>query len=178
MEKQCDICGKLLPATKEYFYGNKSNGSDYLYPRCKVCHKGRVKGWQKDNREEHLEYKRNSWRKNKRKYLEYAKKRRLSNPSSKIASNMRSRMWHVLKGASKSKPTMELLGCSIDRLWIHLESQFVDGMTRENYGEWHVDHIIPCSFFDLTDPEQQKECFHYTNLQPLWAIDNLIKNKY
>jgi hypothetical protein len=48
-------------------------------------------------------------------------------------------------------------------------------MTRENHGLWHVDHIRPCASFDLTDPEQQAICFHYTNLQPLWAIDNIKK---
>lgn len=49
-------------------------------------------------------------------------------------------------------------------------------MSWENYGEWHIDHIKPCSSFDLSDPKQQKECFNYTNLQPLWAIDNLKKS--
>lgn len=55
--------------------------------------------------------------------------------------------------------------------------QFEPGMTWENYGtEWHVDHIVPCSYFDLTDPEQQRICFNYRNLQPLWAKDNLEKS--
>ena len=49
-------------------------------------------------------------------------------------------------------------------------------MTWDNYGEWHIDHIKPCCGFDLTDFEQQKKCFHYTNLQPLWAKDNITKN--
>ena len=58
----------------------------------------------------------------------------------------------------------------------YLELQFTDGMTWENRGNWHIDHIRPCASFDLTDPEQQKQCFHYTNLQPLWAADNLAKS--
>ena len=70
---------------------------------------------------------------------------------------------------------MELLGCSIEKLWEHLESKFQPGMTRENHGKWHIDHIRPCISFNLTDLEQQKICFHYTNLQPLWAEDNLKK---
>jgi hypothetical protein len=57
----------------------------------------------------------------------------------------------------------------------HLEHQFKDGMTWDNHGEWHIDHIKPCVQFDLTDPEQQKECFHYTNMQPLWAFENQSK---
>jgi hypothetical protein len=70
---------------------------------------------------------------------------------------------------------MRLLGCDVSQLWEHLESMFQEGMTKENYGKWHVDHIKPCASFDMYDPEQQKQCFHYSNLQPLWAEDNLIK---
>ena len=67
------------------------------------------------------------------------------------------------------------MGCSIEFLKEYLEKQFKSGMNWDNYGEWHVDHIIPCVSFDLSDPEQQKKCFYYTNLQPLWAIENLEK---
>ena len=71
-----------------------------------------------------------------------------------------------------------MIGCTIERLRNHLEAQFTDGMSWENYGKngWHVDHIRPCASFDLTDPEQQRQCFHYTNLQPLWATDNMRKS--
>ena len=75
----------------------------------------------------------------------------------------------------KSASTMELVSCSIDKLKQHLESKFTDGMNWDNYGEWHVDHIKPCASFDLSDPDQQRQCFHYTNLQPLWEKDNLKK---
>lgn len=76
------------------------------------------------------------------------------------------------------KDTIGLIGCSIDDFKKHLESLFQYGMNWENYGRngWHIDHIIPCASFDLTDSEQQKRCFHYTNLQPLWEIDNLRKS--
>ena len=59
-----------------------------------------------------------------------------------------------------------------------MENKFQDGMNWENYGfyGWHIDHIIPCSSFDMIDPEQQKICFHYSNLQPLWAADNFRKS--
>ena len=94
-------------------------------------------------------------------------------------SNLRSRAYSAIKGKSKSKHTIELLGCSVEELKIHLEKQFVKDMNWQNYGQWHIDHIKPCSSFDLTDPEQQKLCFHYSNLQPLWAKDNIKKsNKY
>jgi hypothetical protein len=72
--------------------------------------------------------------------------------------------------------TIELAGCSLEDLMKHLESKFTEGMTWENYGRWHIDHIRPCASFSLEDPEEQKKCFHWTNLQPLWAIDNLRKS--
>jgi hypothetical protein len=73
------------------------------------------------------------------------------------------------------------MGADIETVKKHLESLFKKGMSWENHGNegWHIDHIIPCAAFDLTDPKQQKKCFHYTNLQPLWAKDNLSKgDKY
>ena len=76
----------------------------------------------------------------------------------------------------KITKTLDLLGTSVAfaRKWI--ESQFLPGMTWENHGKWHIDHIKPCASFDLCDPEQQRECFNYKNLQPLWAADNLRKS--
>jgi hypothetical protein len=75
----------------------------------------------------------------------------------------------------KTKTTIEYLGCEIEVLKEHLEKQFVDGMTWENKGDWHFDHIIPLSSAK-TEDELYKLC-HYTNLQPLWAIDNIKKGK-
>jgi len=80
------------------------------------------------------------------------------------------------KGLVSASAT-QLVGISAQGLRDHLERRFLPGMTWDNYGAlgWHVDHIRPCASFDLTDPEQVKACFHYTNLQPLWAEDNLKK---
>lgn len=77
----------------------------------------------------------------------------------------------------KSARTMDLTGCTITELRQHLEAQFVDGMDWDNYGRngWHIDHIRPCASFDLADPDQQRQCFHYSNLQPLWEADNIRK---
>ena len=90
----------------------------------------------------------------------------------------RYRVWKACKwaGASKSGKTEILIGCSVDSLRHHIESNFKRGMNWNNYGEWHVDHIIPCSSFDLSKPEQQRQCFHYTNLRPLWAKENMSKH--
>ena len=76
----------------------------------------------------------------------------------------------------KAHKTEELVGCTWQELRDYLQSFFADGMSWENMGQWHIDHIRPCASFDLTEPEQQKECFHYTNLQPLWAEDNRTKS--
>lgn len=80
-------------------------------------------------------------------------------------------------GRRKTIKTTELLGCTRNEFRTHIESQFRDGMTWGNYGKlgWHIDHIRPCASFDLTDPEQQRLCYHYTNLQPLWAEENHSK---
>jgi hypothetical protein len=110
---------------------------------------------------------------------EYINERRAFDSSFKMRMNLRHRVWSALQsvGASKSGNVFDLIGCTIGELRQHLETQFADGMTWDNYGRtgWHIDHIRPCASFDLTDPEQQRQCFHYTNLQPLWAADNIRK---
>jgi len=79
----------------------------------------------------------------------------------------------------KYTSSINLLGDSISNVIKYLEKQFKAGMTWQNHGRdgWHIDHIIPCASFDLTDSEQQKKCFHYSNLRPLWAFDNISKGK-
>lgn len=100
-------------------------------------------------------------------------------PHNQLRSNISRGIWGCLKGKQKQSKTMYYIGCSIEELWLYLESKFQQGMTRENYGEWHVDHIIPISSFDFTTDTENtlKKCWHYTNLQPLWAEDNLSKGK-
>lgn len=90
---------------------------------------------------------------------------------------LRSRLSHAVRGNYKAGSAIKDLGCSISDLKLHLESKFQPGMSWDNYGHkgWHIDHIIPLSSFDLSDPEQLKKACHYSNLQPLWAKDNLKK---
>lgn len=116
---------------------------------------------------------------NKAKVSEIGKKYRrkyYTNATYRITVLNRSRVLAALKGLNKAESTTKMLGCTVEELKAHLESLFQPRMSWDNHGEWHIDHIKPCSKFDLTDPEQQKICFHYTNLQPLWAIDNIRKS--
>ena len=104
-----------------------------------------------------------------------------STPEGRLIISIRSRIAKIIKinQKVKNKRTLELLGCDGKFLKKHLEKQFSKGMSWNNYGEWHVDHIIPIDYFlknhDFNDVEIQKECFNYKNLQPLWATDNLKK---
>lgn len=100
-----------------------------------------------------------------------------------IKRTLRSRIYNAITRLTGTRPprnkelrTTDLIGCSIDRLRAHLEFLWKPGMTWENYGEWHVDHRIPCNAFDLTNPVRQRECFHWSNLQPLWAAENIAKS--
>ena len=98
------------------------------------------------------------------------------NANKKIAAMIRSRLHDALKNNYKSGFTVDTVGCNIKSLKQYLESKFQPGMSWENQGQWHLDHIIPLSSFDLSDKRELKRACHYTNLQPMWARDNLKKN--
>lgn len=175
--KLCISCGESKP--KKEFGVNYENG-DGRHSYCSECctqkvmssydkekHRKYQKQWRKDNPDK--------VRENKRRWKTARRER---DPIFRLKESLYSRLRLAIKeqGAKKHTNTMKLVGCTLDELRAHLESQFKESMTWENYGEWHIDHIQPCASFDLSDPEQQKACFHYTNLQPLWAKDNLIKS--
>ncbi len=135
------------------------------YAKNKKAQREKAKKWFKQNRDRHLKNRR-AW----------AKQQRKSNPNFKLSANAHTRIWILLTRKQKTCSTLELIGCSIPELRAHLEKQFKPGMTWKNYGPaWHVDHIRPCAKFNLSDPSQQRECFHFSNLQPLFAKDNLQK---
>lgn len=100
----------------------------------------------------------------------------------KLRKTLSRRVRNVLKarGVRKNIGTLELIGCSIDFFKKYIESLFSPEMNWNNYGKngWTIDHIIPCAAYDLTKPEEQKKCFHYTNLRPLWYPDNCSKNSF
>jgi len=121
----------------------------------------------------HPEVKR--WAFNRTARLQYYKWRNC--PAIVIRRRLRTRVYRVLKGYLKSAPTLTLLGCSLEQLKLHLESQFTRGMAWHNYGRvWHIDHKEPCASFDLSRPEEQQRCFHYSNLRPLNAKENWSKH--
>jgi len=99
----------------------------------------------------------------------------LNSVQARLRCGLRARFTVALKGKYKIGSAVRDLGCSIDELKVYLESKFQNGMTWNNYGKWHIDHIMPLASFDLTDYEQVKQACNYKNLQPLWAEDNLKK---
>lgn len=112
--------------------------------------------------------------------------RRDTNPNYKLGGALRNRIRGELNklkklniDVNKCAKSIDLLGCSLSDYKTYIESLWEEGMNWENHGFgdtcWHIDHIKPCSFFDLTDPLQQRECFHFSNTQPLWQRDNLAK---
>ena len=156
---------KRQKTTKKIYYNNN---------REKINE--RVRKYYYKNREKKLLRNKIYRTNNKEKVKAHDIWRSKNNINRKLSLLLRRRTLLALKDNSKSKNTMSLLGIeNIEFLWKHLESTFKPGMTRENHGLWHIDHIRPCSSFDLSKPEEQVKCFHYTNLQALWAHENLSK---
>lgn len=125
------------------------------------------------------------WRKNNRDKVILARRRRYpirrQSLAYRIECSLRARINAFVRGTrNKSASTISLLGCSLDDFKIYLESKFESGMTWENYGKgsgkWNIDHIMPCAIFDLTKPEHQRRCFHFSNMQPLWEPENIRKH--
>lgn len=182
--KVCSKCGieqNILEFRKDI---TKKDG---LRPDCKLCVKSyemsyrinnpdmmkeKLKTYYKDNLEKRKKYRENY----KLRKQEQRKERREVDPIFNLTNRMRSRIWKYLNilNITKTNKTFEIVGCTPEFLKEHLESQFKIGMSWENRSEWHIDHIIPLSSAK-TEEELYSLC-HYTNLQPLWAEDNLKKS--
>ena len=136
---------------------------------CKLCSKDAVRLWRKNNIEKVKEHSK------KYKILEYKKNRKTTDSLFKLKCNIANLIYYSIKnkGYSKSSKTHKILGCSIDYFKNYLEIQFTKGMSWENAGEWHLDHIYPVSL--AKDKEELIRLNHYTNFQPLWAKDNIKK---
>ncbi len=185
---------------KEYYQKNREKIKVYKVNRKEYCKKWykenskkvkeNAKKWKKNNPEKAKESskkwrKNNSdkanertgqWRKENPEYQkEYIKKRIKSDINFRLSCNLRNRLSNALKRNQKSGSAILDLGCSVNYLKKYLKNQFTKEMNWENYGQWEIDHQIPLSIVDLTDREDLKQVCHYTNLQPMWAEDNIRK---
>jgi len=189
--KKCSTC--KIEKSLDDFYDRKDR-KDRKGTQCKICcrkietkrrnddiekHKKYMKEYYLKNIERQKEKKR-EWRlKNKERRNKNELLRKKNDPNYKLACDLRSSLLIRLRHfkAKKTISAIKLLGCTTDFFIEYIKSKFQEGMTWENHGRhgWHLDHIIPCKFFDLTKEEEQKKCFHYSNFQPLWAGENLSK---
>ena len=177
------------------YHKNKNYKDGYSFV-CKVCRSKNGKKYYENNKDKIRARHKKYYKKNtdkmlaqhKKYYQKYSKRPEVKDRRNKrqkqrlktdvnfrLKVTLRSRLQQALKRNTKSASTLALLGCSVDHLKKHLEKQFQPGMTWNNKSKWHVDHIVPCNSFDLTDPYEQQQCFHYSNLQPLWKSENLSK---
>lgn len=200
--KKCIQCNKKRLIK---FFNKRKTSKDGFRNSCKSCeaaqckkyyltNKSAIENWKKQNQIKIQQYQKEYYpkyiEKNKEKIKQYKKEYQIRNRKKitkkindryhsdinyRIKHNLRTRFNLALKNNSKQSSIITLLGCSILELKEYLEEKFKPGMTWTNYGEWHIDHIKPCCDFRLSDKNQQEICFHYTNLQPLWAKDNLSK---
>lgn len=112
----------------------------------------------------------------------YVKDKKINDPRYKRECKLRIRLRNLVKNnisgkTYKGNSYNKFIGCTVNQLVKYLESKFTENMSWKNHGEWHIDHIEPCTIFNLLDEKEQQRCFHYTNLQPLWGIDNIKKGK-
>lgn len=155
---------------KQYKKTWRKNNKEKLQKKAKIYHE--------INRDKINAYTRAYHKVNKNKRNRYLQNRCSTNIQYKLAKNLRSRLNMAILKNCKSGSAVKDLGCTIDELKIYLENKFQSGMTWDNWtiNGWHIDHIKPLSSFDLTDRNQFLQACHYTNLQPLWAKDNLSKS--
>lgn len=179
---------KRHEAAKEYYLKNKEKNKEKVNQYLKLYREKNRKKIQEGARASYQRYREKRLKEVqayeqrpdvKQKINNRIKQRRLTEPNFKLSRILRNQLYQHLKlnKTKKSKSALQLVGCSISELKEYIERQWLPGMTWENYTTtgWHVDHIKPVNTFDLTDIEQQKLCFHYTNLRPLWAADNLSR---
>jgi hypothetical protein len=165
----CRPCGNIM--CREYKARNRDKISDYN------------KSYKKEHSQEISEYN-SKYNKEHREEIQTRqtrtqRERKKVDPNFKISGTLRKRLCAVLKSTNSKKcdNTLKLLGCSLGFLKKWFEFLFEEDMAFENHGSlWHIDHVIPCSLFNVSVDEEQKRCFHWTNLQPLRAEINISKN--
>jgi hypothetical protein len=177
------ICYKCKLTKDKTEFSKKSKNKRGYDDWCKECRKEYNKSYYKDNQHIIKSYKQRNIEQIKDYQSEYMKKytfeRYNKDESYRIKCVLRARIHGALKHTQNTKQnkTTDLIGCDYILLKHHLESRFKPEMNWDNHGDiWEIDHIVPCSNFDLSDPEQQKQCFHYTNLQPLFKTTFIAEN--
>jgi hypothetical protein len=185
--KQCTKCQRQLPQTTEFFWKVRKDGEKFRSV-CRECTFESNSKWKKDNSLSYNEQQKDYYYANKQEILDkqtiYKREKRRTDLSYRLVDNLRRRLNQAIKGQSKASTTMDLMGCTADELKVYIESMFESWMNWDNYGmyiaggprTWVIDHIKPCASFDLSDPEQQKLCFHHSNLQPLCGHENILKS--
>lgn len=181
-EKQYRLLNKerLAEKNKQYRISNKEKIKEYKKnnkEKYKEYDKNYQENYRKSNKEALTKYFKTRYQKKKTEINRKNCERIRNNNSLRLLRNLRCRINKAIKCDIKSEKTRELLGCSIEKLKYSLEKKFKDGMNWNNYGRlWHIDHIIPCAAFNMESILEQRLCFYYKNLQPLWKKENLCKN--
>lgn len=183
--KQCQKCFNTKPLED---FSKKSKNKDGLRTWCRTCcnspenvkYRYDLKHRDRCSEKRRFRYKNDvEFRiKSDQRSANYQKKRKKEDPNFKLAGNLRTRLLRSISTESKAGSAVRDLGCSIAELKLYLESKFQAGMTWENHGRkgWHIDHVIPLSKFNLSNREDLLKACHYSNLQPMWAIDNIRKS--
>lgn len=174
--KQCPTCLKI--AKQNWALKNQKHKKQYL-KTWNVENKSHVQAQVKAYRQAHPEKvklrAKHYYAKRREKINEYKKLKRKTDVNYRLAYYLRNRLNWALKKAVKGGSAVKDLGCTVSELKQHLESKFQSGMSWENHGKWHIDHIVPISSADLSNRDELLKVCHYTNLQPLWAADNIRK---
>lgn len=172
---------KYLRQTKEYksyVQSYKEKNRDKILAQKRESnkrHKDTYKSWTKLHDKELAEKRKINYHKNREKIFGYIYNKKSTDALYKLKFTLRCRIYTALQRKSwqKNGTTEQLVGADCVMVKKHIEGLFKDGMTWENHGEWHIDHIIPLASAKTED--EIRKLFHYTNLQPLWAEDNLRK---
>lgn len=176
--KKCGECNEIK-SINDFYASTSSDSADGLFNHCKDCNRKRSNKYREENRDEvnrkQRKHKKNNPGYNTKRGMAWAKEKRKTDPLFRFKINLRSRISQALKskGYKKKSESFKLLRGSLDDVKHHMESQFTEGMTWENQGEWHIDHNIPLA--SATSEEELIKLCHYKNLQPLWGEDNLSK---
>lgn len=182
--KICKICSKIK-SLDEFYSGRTQCKYCYhqkrksYYKNYRIVNRNKLYEWRSNNPEKMKQYQESYWEQNKDEIIKRRKNRDQewweTDYNFRLKKILRNRLYAALRGNTKRGSAVSDLGCSIKYLKVYLESQFKPGMSWDNYGEWHIDHIIPISSFNLQNRIELKKACHFTNLQPLWAKENLVK---